>query len=62
MIRAFGPYRDGFELFNRARSSHKSLQVVEGASHYDLCDRPGPTGEALKRLVPFFEEHLGAGR
>jgi fermentation-respiration switch protein FrsA (DUF1100 family) len=61
-VGAFGSYRDGFDLFNRARSSRKTLQIVDGASHYDLYDRPGPTGRALERLVPFFEEHLGAGR
>lgn len=57
---AFGSYRDGFELFNRARSSQKSLQIVEGATHYDLYDKPEPTARALERIVPFFDQHLGA--
>lgn len=33
--------------------------MVEGASHYDLYDQPGPTGEALASLVPFYGKHLG---
>ena len=56
---AFGSYRDGFDLFNRARSSHKTLQIVEGATHYDLYDQPEATGKALERIVPFFKKHLG---
>lgn len=55
----FGSYRDGFDLFNRARSSQKTLQIVEGATHYDLYDKPGPTGQALAQLVPFYKKHLG---
>ena len=56
----FGSYRDGFELFSRARSSQKTLQIVEGATHYDLYDQPEPTGKALEQIVPFFKKHLGA--
>ncbi|MFJ4376228.1 alpha/beta hydrolase [Pseudomonas japonica] len=55
---AFGSFRDGFELFDRARSADKTLQVVEGATHYDLYDQPGPVAAALERLVPFFRKHL----
>ncbi|MCO5397812.1 alpha/beta hydrolase [Ralstonia soli] len=55
---AFGSYRDGFELFSRARSSQKTLQVVDGATHYDLYDKPEPTSQALAQLVPFFRKHL----
>lgn len=55
---AFGSYRDGFDLFNRARSGKKALQIVEGATHYDLYDQPGPVGKALEQLVPFFKENL----
>ncbi|MYX42997.1 alpha/beta hydrolase, partial [Streptomyces sp. SID89] len=36
----FGSYRDGFELFDRARSEKKDIFVVKGASHYDLYDQP----------------------
>lgn len=56
----FGSYRDGFDLFNRARSGQKTLQVVEGASHYDLYDKPEATGKALEQLLPFFRKHLCA--
>lgn len=57
---AFGSYRDGLELYGRAKSEQKSIQIVEGASHYDLYDKPEPTAQALEQLVPFFNKHLGA--
>ncbi|MEU4506885.1 alpha/beta hydrolase [Streptomyces sp. NPDC024089] len=55
---AFGSYRDGWELFDRARSDKKNLFVVEGASHYDLYDQPKYTAQALEKLKSFFEENL----
>jgi uncharacterized protein len=51
----FGSYRDGFELYNKAASTQKSIHVVHGASHYDLYDH---TDEPLTKLIPFFNEHL----
>lgn len=55
---AFGSYRDGYELFNKAASQDKHIHVVQGASHYDLYDQPKATGEALEQLIPFFRKHL----
>lgn len=55
---AFGSYRDGYELYTKARSSEKSLQIVEGASHYDLYDQPEATSKALEQLIPFYQKHL----
>lgn len=55
---AFGSYRDGFDLFNRARSSQKTIQVVDGATHYDLYDQPQATEQALAQVVPFFKQFL----
>ncbi|WP_246040736.1 alpha/beta hydrolase [Streptomyces cadmiisoli] len=55
---AFGSYRDGFELFNRARSDNKNDFAVAGASHYDLYDQPKYTTQALEKLESFFEENL----
>lgn len=55
----FGSYRDGLELYGRARSAEKSIQIVESVSHYDLYDKPEATGKALEQIVPFFEKHLG---
>jgi len=55
----FGSYRDGYELFQRARTTDKTLQVVKGATHYDLYDRPAATAKALEQIVPFFNKHLG---
>ncbi|WP_049202538.1 alpha/beta hydrolase [Serratia marcescens] len=55
----FGSYRDGHELYQRARSAEKTLQVVKGVSHYDLYDRPEATAKALEQLIPFFNKQLG---
>ncbi|WP_312921901.1 alpha/beta hydrolase [Empedobacter brevis] len=55
---AFGSHRDGYELFSKAASKQKSIQVVPGASHYDLYDRPEATEKALEQLIPFFKKHL----
>lgn len=55
----FGAYRDGLEIHGRAASKGKELVVVEGSSHYDLYDQPEPVGQALEKLIPFFEKHLG---
>lgn len=55
---AFASQRLSMELYGRAASKDKQLVVVEGASHYDLYDQPGPTGVALENLVPFYRKHL----
>jgi len=55
---AFGSYRDGLEIYRRARSETKQLVVAEGWSHYDLYDKPEPVGQALDALVPFYNKHL----
>ncbi|MDA3644194.1 alpha/beta hydrolase [Saccharopolyspora indica] len=55
---AFGSYRDGFELFDKARSENKDIFVVEGASHYDLYDQPFAVDQAFTKLEPFFKENL----
>ncbi len=54
----FGSYRDGYELYQRARSAEKTLQIVKGVSHYDLYDRPEATSQALAGIIPFFNKHL----
>lgn len=55
---AFGAYRDGREMYERAASEKKQLLVLEGVSHYDLYDQPKGAGEALKTVIPFFDENL----
>ncbi|KOY80282.1 alpha/beta hydrolase [Lysinibacillus macroides] len=55
---AFGSYKDGHELYNRAASQNKDLLVVEGASHYDLYDQPEPVGIAVDKLGSFYKEYL----
>lgn len=57
-VGAFGSYRDGFELYNKAASNNKKIHVVKGASHYDLYDDPKATNEALENIVPFFTKNL----
>lgn len=54
---AFGSFKDGHELYERAKCE-KDLFVVEGATHYDLYDQPGPVGQAVDKLVPFYQKHL----
>lgn len=55
---AFGSYRDGFDLFNRAASTVKNILVVPGATHYDLYDKPACVDQAVARLAGFFGENL----
>ncbi|ELY0895656.1 alpha/beta hydrolase [Pseudomonas aeruginosa] len=57
---AFGSFSDGHELYRRARSSQKSIQIVPGASHYDFYDQPAATSQAVEQLVPFYKKHLSA--
>jgi fermentation-respiration switch protein FrsA (DUF1100 family) len=55
---AFGGYRDGCEIVERAASKEKQLVVAEGWSHYDLYDQPKPVKIALDKLIPFYKKHL----
>ena len=55
---AFGAYRDGCEIIERAASTDKELVVAEGWSHYDLYDKPEPVKIALDHLIPFYKKHL----
>lgn len=55
---AFGSYRDGFELFNKARSEKKNILVVPGATHYDLYDKPECVDQAVAKLRAFYGENL----
>ena len=57
-VGAFGSYRDGFDLYNKAASYNKKIHIVKGASHYDLYDQPRATHEALEQMIPFFQENL----
>lgn len=57
-VGGFGSYRDGFELFNKARSQKKNILVVPGATHYDLYDKPDCVDQAVARLKTFYDENL----
>ena len=54
----FGSYRDGFELFDRARSEKKNIFIVPDATHYDLYDKPEPVARAVEKLKEFYAETL----
>lgn len=54
----FGSYRDGFELFDKARSAKKNLMIVPGATHYDMYDKPDCVDQSIARLKDFFGENL----
>lgn len=55
---AFGAFRDGHEIYEKAASTDKELVVLEGVSHYDLYDQPQGAGGAITRAVPFFADRL----
>ncbi|GKT02294.1 alpha/beta hydrolase [Acidovorax sp. SUPP3434] len=57
-VGAFGAYRDGYEIFGKAASKKKEIVEIAGWSHYDLYDKPEPTGLALEKVVPFFKANL----
>lgn len=53
----FGSMKEGRELYERVKSE-KDLLVIDGATHYDLYDRPEPVGKALAKLTSFYKKHL----
>lgn len=55
---AYGSYLDGFELYEKAASTHKDLFVIEGANHYDLYDQPEPVDKAVEQLTTFYTKFL----
>lgn len=55
---SFGSYRDGFELFDKAKSSKKDIMVVPGATHYDMYDKPECVDQSIAKLEKFFGENL----
>lgn len=56
---AFGSYKDGRELFERATvSADKDLLVIKGTSHYDLYDIPEYVDQAVERLTVFYTKNL----
>ena len=58
-VGGFGAYRDGCQIIGRAASKKKELVVVQGASYYDLYDKPEPVRQALAKLIPFYKEKTG---
>lgn len=55
---AFGAYKDGKEIIEKAASTDKELVELHDVSHYDLYDQPNGAGEALKKVIPFFDAKL----
>ena len=56
-IGAFGSYRDGHELFEKAPGK-KDLLVIDGASHYDLYDQPRYVDRAVRQPAGFYRGNL----
>ncbi|RAJ82255.1 hypothetical protein CLV59_104480 [Chitinophaga dinghuensis] len=54
---AFGSLHDAKDLFARVQGK-KDLHIVEGATHYDMYDKPECVKEAVGKLVPFYKENL----
>lgn len=54
---AFGSFDDGHALFAKA-AGKKDLYVIDGASHYDLYDRPRYVDDAAAKLTTFFDQSL----
>jgi uncharacterized protein len=59
-VGAFGAYRDGHTLHEKAASRDKRLLVVAGAGHYDLYDRAPYVDQAVEALASLYDEHLAA--
>lgn len=57
-VGAFGSYDTGKELYQKAASKDKNLYVIEGASHYDIYDKPEVTDKAVARLTEFYRRVL----
>ncbi len=54
---AFGSLNDAKELFARVKGK-KDLHIAEGATHYDMYDKPERVAEAVSKLAPFYKENL----
>lgn len=55
---AFGSNKDGHELYARAASTSKDLLVMEGASHFDLYDKPEYVDKAIEKIADFYRTYL----
>lgn len=55
---AFGSNRDGHEVYERVGSAQKDLLVFEGASHFDLYDKPEYVDRAVAKFADFYSTHL----
>jgi fermentation-respiration switch protein FrsA (DUF1100 family) len=55
-----GQYEAGQRLFALSPSTEKGFFVVEGAGHYDMYYKREYVDQAIDRLAPFYERHLGA--
>ena len=46
------------DLYKRAANKDKNLHIVKGGTHISMYDKPDLVGEAMSRLVPFFQKNL----
>ena len=59
VVGAFGSYRTGLDVYDRAASTNKDLLVLDGVSHYELYDQPEPVSKAVTKLDEFYAKFLG---
>ncbi|CAG9988896.1 unnamed protein product [Clonostachys byssicola] len=57
-IGSFGSNQDGHTLYEDAASTKKDIVVMEGASHFDLYDKPQYVDVAVDSFAAFFRANL----
>jgi len=55
---AYGSNKSGHEIYRRAASVSKDLQVLDGASHFDLYDNPKYVDKAVATFDEFFHRSM----
>jgi fermentation-respiration switch protein FrsA (DUF1100 family) len=55
-----GQYEAGERLFHLSPAKDKAFHAVEGAGHYEMYWKPEYVDQAIDRLAPFFDRHIGA--
>ncbi|WP_349962813.1 alpha/beta hydrolase [Rhizobium sp. ZPR3] len=55
---AYNSNRDGHELYKLAASTKKDLQVMDGASHFDMYDNPQYVDKAVTKFTEFYRTNL----
>ena len=53
-----GNMRPGIGCSSFSPATENGIFVIEGAGHYDMYYKPDYVGQAVERLVPFYQKHL----